>query len=221
MSEAVLAAAPSFDAEARRASLRYAAGRIGVYGFLTVFAAIYLRARDHRVLQLVPRRAGDRAERLHLPARKPFPEGMDRGLVVLLRRRHLRGRASQFLQFADDDDPGDDHFDAARRDQRLHPLEVAVSRLGDHFHDHVAGRVHARPDRAAALGVPAGPSRSFQFGLRPDPRSRDPGPVASPRCFAATSTSAFPTTSSRRRASTAPASGASFSRSSRRCRRPS
>ncbi len=42
MSEAVLAA-PTFDAEARRASSRHAAGRIGVYGFLSVFALIYLR----------------------------------------------------------------------------------------------------------------------------------------------------------------------------------
>jgi glucose/mannose transport system permease protein len=41
LSDAVLAAA-SFDAEARRASLRHAAGRIGVYGFLTLFAFIYL-----------------------------------------------------------------------------------------------------------------------------------------------------------------------------------
>ena len=55
----------AFDPHARAANLRYVAQRIAVYAFLGFFALIYLPAVVRHRRQLVPRVAGDRAQRSH------------------------------------------------------------------------------------------------------------------------------------------------------------
>ena len=111
-----------------RRTFAMSAGRIAVYGFLGFFAAhLSLAAVRHR-RQFVPRLAGDRAQRPHRAAAKLLAQRVVAGVGALLRRRHLRGHPAQFLQFPDHDDSGDDHLDAARRDQRLRALEMALSR---------------------------------------------------------------------------------------------
>ena len=169
--------------------------RIGVYAFLTVFALIYLLP----LVVVVANSFRDLPEITHngliaMPrsfSLKAWPHGVG----ALLRRRHLRRHPAQFLQFAADDDSGDDHLDAARRDQRLCAVEVALSGIGDAVRLHDARRVHAGPDRAAALGL----SSSARCGLSNSdlwPRFSSTcvqGLSASRRCSAATITSTFPT----------------------------
>ena len=57
-----------FAAQARDANRRYVAGRIGVYAFLGFFALIYLLPLFVDRRQLVPRTAGNHAERPDRPA---------------------------------------------------------------------------------------------------------------------------------------------------------
>ena len=104
------------------------------------------------------------------------------------------GMQRELLQLAEDDDPGDDHLDGDRRHQRLHPVEMALPRLGAAVRRDDARRVHARADRAAALGV-------HPRQARPDQHDGGPGAdplrcrgFASRRSSAATTTSTSPTT---------------------------
>ena len=104
-------------------------------------------------------------------------ERLAAGLERLLHRRPVRGRRALLLELGGDGRPGDDHLDGARRHQRLRPLEVEVPGLRDRLRLHAARRLHAGPDRAAALGLPPRQARSRQLGLRPHPRPLHPGPV--------------------------------------------
>ena len=122
---------PSLDVEAAAARPPAFLTRIVIYGLLASSRSIYLVPLLVVVLQLVPRPAEiARNGLIALPAQLPLRR-LGPGLEHLLHRRHLRGHAAQLLQLAVDDDPGDDHLDRARRDQRLHPLEVALPGLGD------------------------------------------------------------------------------------------
>ncbi len=92
------------------------------------------------------------------------------------------------------DDPRDDHLDPDRRDQRLRPVEMAVSGLGDAVRLHDARRLHARPDRALPWAYHPGLDRVIQLNLRPHPRPLSSRAYRSRRCSAATTTSTSPTT---------------------------
>ena len=106
----------AYDAEyvaaARAQARRYALGRVGVYAFLTLFALIYLLplfvvvANSFRELPEITQNG------LIAFPRSFSLQAWPQRLGALLRRRHLRGRAAQLLQLADDDDPGDDRLDA-------------------------------------------------------------------------------------------------------------
>ena len=169
-------------------------GRIAIYAFLGVFALDLSAAAVRRRRQFVPRTAGDHPQRADRLAAELLAQGLAAGLGALLRRRHLRRHPAQFLQFAAHDDPGDDHLDAARRDQRLRAVEVALPGLGDPVRLHDARRLHAGPDRAPALGVHPRHAAPLQLGLRPHPRPRASRACRSRRCSAATITSTSPTT---------------------------
>ncbi len=210
-----------FAASVRTERRRYMLGRVGVYAFLMFLRGDLSAAAVRHCRQFVPRPAGDHAERAHRVPAQLFAESLAERLGAFLRRRHLRGRTAQFLQFVVDDDSGDDHFDIARRDQRLCAVEMAVSRLRIPVWLHDARRVHARSDRADALGL-----HSRHVCICRIPSTASFSSIAfracrSRRCSAATTTSAFPTISSRRRASTALDSGASSTRSCCRYRRRS
>ena len=76
--------------------------------------------------ELVPRTAGDRAQRAHRLAAQLLRPCLGRGLEQLLRRRHLRRHEGQLPQFAEDDDPGHDHLDDARGRERLRAHQMAL-----------------------------------------------------------------------------------------------
>ena len=151
-----------YDPFATSGTWRRSRAKIGVYVVLTLFAAYYLLPLFVVILNSfreIPEIASERPDRLaaELPVRR-----LDRRLGHLLRRRNLRGDEAELLQLAQDDDPGDDHLDRHRGDQRLHPVEVAVQGVGGPLHLHAARRVHAGADRADALGVHPRQARADQ-----------------------------------------------------------
>ncbi len=90
-----------------------------------------------------------------------------------LRRRHLRGHPAQFLQLALDDDPGDDHLDAARRASTATSSRNGASRARRSLFICMLLGVFM-PGQIALLPWAYHPrqARPRQLGLRPDPRPR-------------------------------------------------
>ena len=142
------------------------ARKFGVYLLLGLFAAYYLLPlvvvflNSFRDLQEI---AAERPDRLSAQLLASTP-GARRGArsASAAPARHRRN----LLQLAEDDDPGDDHLDGDRRDQRLRPVEMAVPRLRAAVRGDDARRVHARADRLLPWAFIARQARPHQHDER-------------------------------------------------------